>query len=71
MNPILGCLPNESALASPSGGVTPNWMTAGPDEIIELGEFDNDPIVVVLVERSFLEVFLNKSGFQWSVSTFL
>lgn len=71
MDPILCCLSNESALASSGGGITLDRMTAGSDEVVELGEFDDEPIVVVLVERSFLEILLDKSGFQWSVGSFL
>lgn len=71
MDPIFCCLPNEGALVSSGGGVTLNGMTAGSDEVMELGEFDDDSIVVVLVERSFLEVLLYKRGLQWSFRPFL
>jgi hypothetical protein len=46
-------------------------MTAGSDEVIEFGEFDDDSIIVVLVEGPFLEVFLDESGLQGSVCPFL
>ena len=71
VDPILGCLANESALIAPGRGVSLNGMTAGSDEVIELGEFDDNSIVVVLVERSFLEVSLDESGLQGSVCSFL
>lgn len=71
MNPILRGLPNESALVTTSRGITLNGMTAGPDEIIEFGEFDNDSVVVELIEWSFLEVFLDESGLQGSICSFL
>jgi hypothetical protein len=71
VDPILGCLAHESALAASSGGVTLDWMAAGPDEVVELREFDDKPIIVVLVERSFLKVFLDESGLQGTVRSFL
>ena len=71
MNPILRCLPNESALASSGGGITPDRMSASSDEVIKLGQFDDDPIIVVLVERSFLKELLHESGLQWSFGPFL
>ena len=71
MDPILRRLPNKSALITSGRGVTLDGMTAGPDEIIELGEFDYDPVVVVLIERSFLEVFLDESRLQGAVRSFL
>ena len=46
-------------------------MSAGSDEVIEFGKFDDDPVVVVLVEGPFLEVFLDESGFQGPVRSFL
>ena len=46
-------------------------MPAGSDEVVEFGEFDDDPIVVVLVEGSLLKVFLYESGFQGPVCSFL
>lgn len=71
MDPILCRLPNEGALASSGGGVTLDGMTTGSDEVMELGEFDDDSVVVVLVEGSFLEVLLDKSGLQWAFGPFL
>ena len=71
VNPILRCLPDESALATPGGGVALDRMTTGSDEVIELGKFDDDSVIVILVERSFLEVVLNECGLQWPVGSFL
>jgi hypothetical protein len=71
VDPVLGCLPNEGALIASSRGISFDWMTAGSDEIIEFREFDNDSVVVILVEWSFLEVFLDESRLQGSVSSFL
>lgn len=71
MDPILRCLPNESTLIASGRGIALDGMTAGPDKVMEPGEFDDDPIVVVLVERSFLEVILDESGLQGTVSSFL
>jgi hypothetical protein len=71
MDPILRGLPDESALIAPCGGVSLDRMTASSDEVVELGEFDDDPIIVVLVERAFLEVFLNESRLQGSFRSFL
>lgn len=71
VDPVLRCLPNESALVASSGGIPFNWMTASSDEIIEFREFNDDSIIVILIKRSFLEVSLDKSGFQGSVGSFL
>lgn len=71
MNPILGRLSNESALVASGRGVALDGMTASSDKIIELGKFDDDSIVVVLVERSFLEVLLDEGGLQASLGSFL
>lgn len=71
VDPILGCLPNESALISPGRGIALDGMTAGSNEVIEFGEFDDDSVVVVLVEGPFLEVLLDESGFQGHVCSFL
>lgn len=46
-------------------------MTTSSDEIIEFGEFDNDSIIVELIERPFLEEFLDETRLQGSVRTFL
>ena len=71
VDPIFRRLPDESALVASSGGIALDRMTAGSDEVIEFGEFDNDLIVVVLVERSLLEIALDKRGFQGSICPFL
>jgi hypothetical protein len=71
MDPILRCLPNESTLVTSGRGIALNGMTASPDEIMEPGEFNNDSIVVILIERSFLEVLLDEGGLQGSVCSFL
>lgn len=71
VNPVLCRLPNESTLIASGRGVPLNWMSASSDEIIELRELDNDSVIVILIERSFLEVFLNESRLQGSVGPFL
>jgi len=71
VDPILGSLPNESALIASSRGIALDGMTAGSDEVIEFGEFDDDFVIVVLVEGSFLEVSLDESGLQGPVCSFL
>ena len=71
VDPVLGCLPNESALISPSRGVALDGVAAGSDEVIEFGELDDDSVVVVLVEGPLLEELLDESGFQGPVCSFL
>lgn len=71
VDPILGCLSNESTLATPSRSIPLDWMTAGSDEIIEFRKLDDDSIIVELIKRPFLEVFLNESGFQGPMGSFL
>jgi len=51
--------------------ITLDRMTTGSDEVIEFGEFDDDPVIVILVEGSFLEEPLDEGGFQGSVCSFL
>lgn len=71
VDPVLRCLPNESALIASGGGIPFDWVTASSDEIIEFREFDNDSVVVILIERSFFEEFLDESRLQGSIGTFL
>jgi len=71
MDPILRCLPNESALVPSGRGIAFDGMTSGSYEVIEFGEFHDDSVVVVLVEWPLLEVFLDKCGLQGSVRSFL
>lgn len=46
-------------------------MTSGSDEIEQLGQFDNEVVVVHPVERVVLEVFLVESGFEREAREFL
>lgn len=55
MDPILGRLSDEILLAAACGTVASNGMSTGPHEIIELGELDDECIVVVLEERFRLQ----------------
>ena len=41
-----------------------NWMTASPDKIVELRELDNQPVPVVLVERTLVEIRVDESLFH-------
>ena len=71
VDPILRCLPNESALISSGRGIALDGMTTGSDEVIEFGEFDDDTVVVVFVEGTLLEVSLDEGRFQGPVCSFL
>ena len=71
VDPVLCCLPNESALISPSRGVALDGVATCSDEVIEFGELDDDSVVVVLVEGPLLEELLDESGFQGPVCSFL
>jgi hypothetical protein len=50
VNPVFGCLTNKVLLASTSGRIA-----FGTDKVIQLGEIDNEGIVVVLEERLGIE----------------
>ena len=71
VDPILGRLSNESTLTTSSRGIPFDWMTTSSDEIIKFREFNDEPIIVELIKRPFLEVFLNESGLQRPASSFL
>lgn len=51
MDPVLCRLPDEVLLSATSSAITSNGMSTGPHEIIELGEFDDERIIIVLEER--------------------
>jgi hypothetical protein len=55
VNPVFGCLTNKVLLASTSGRIAFDWVTFGTDKVIQLGEIDNEGIVVVLEERLGIE----------------
>jgi hypothetical protein len=46
-------------------------MPTRADEVVELGELDDEPVPVVLVERPFFEVVLNESGLEREFGLFL
>lgn len=46
-------------------------MTSGSDEIEQLGQFDNEVVVVHPVERVVFEILLVESGFEREAREFL
>lgn len=70
-HPVLCCLPNKGTLTTTRTRVSLNWMTSRPDQIIELGKFDDERVPVILVERSFFEIVLDERRFEWHVCLFL
>lgn len=45
-NPVFGRLTHERALRATGAGITLDRMTAGADQVIELGQFDDDSIIL-------------------------
>lgn len=70
-HPVLGCLTNESALASACTGITADRISASSHKIVEPGKFDNQGIPVVFIERSFFQIILDKTGLERDPSLFL
>jgi len=71
VDPVFRCLPDEGTLIASSRGIPFDWMTASSNKIIEFREFDDDSVVVILIERPFLEVVLDEGRLQGSVCSFL
>ena len=59
-DPVFGSLSNKGALSSSSARVTLNWMTPRTYQVIQLGQFDDESIPVVLVKWPFLQVILDE-----------
>lgn len=62
-HPVLRSLTNKGALAPPGAGIALDGMPAGPHEVVELRELDDERVPVVLVERAPLEVALDEGRF--------
>ena len=71
MHPVLGCLTDKSTLITSCASISLHRMTSSTHEVIELREFNNKSIPIVLVEWTFLEVLLDEGRFELKFSLFL
>ena len=55
MHPILGSLTEKVLLATTGGGVAFNRLPLSADEVIELGQLDDECFVVILEEGFCIE----------------
>lgn len=55
MHPILGRLTNKVLLTTSCSAISFDRVPPRPDLVIELGEFDNESVIVVVEERLRLE----------------
>jgi hypothetical protein len=46
-------------------------MAAGADEVIQLGELNDEGVPVVFVKRAAFKVILDKGGFEGAIRLFL
>ena len=63
MHPILGRLTHKVLLTASCSAISFDRVTPRPDLVIELGEFDNESVIVVVEERFCLEPG-REDGFQ-------
>lgn len=71
VDPILRRLSDKRTLASTCARVSLNWVTACADQIIELGQLNNESIPIILVERPLFQIILYKSRFERTICLFL
>lgn len=71
MDPVLGCLTDESALVTSSTGIALNRMTTGTNKVVELRKFNDECVPVVFVEWSFLQILLYERRFKMKFGLFL
>lgn len=71
MDPVFRRLSDEGALTSACTWVPADRMSSCTNEVIELGQLDNESIPIILIERSFLKVFLYESGLELKTCLFL
>lgn len=69
--PIFCSLSHERVLVPTGAGITLDGMSASPNEIIKLREFDYKGVPVIFIERSFFKIFLYEGCFEWDVGLFL
>lgn len=71
MHPILRRLPHERALAPPSTRVSEHGSAAGTDDVVEVGELDDEGVPVIFVEGTLFEVLVYEAFFEWFRGLFL
>ena len=71
MHPIFGGLTDKCTLIPTSAGISLNRMSAGANKVIELGEFNNEGVPVILVEWPFLKILLDEGRLQRDAGLFL
>ena len=60
MHPVLRRLPDERALVPARAGVALHGVAARADEVVQLGELDDERVPFVFVEGPLFEVFLDE-----------
>jgi hypothetical protein len=63
MHPILGRLTNKVLLTTSRGAIPFDRVSPRPDLVIELGEFDDKSVIIVVEERFRFEAS-REDGFQ-------
>lgn len=71
MHPVLRRLPHERALAPASTAVSENGTTAGADDVVQVGELDDEGVPVVFVKGTFFEVLVDEAFFEGGWGLFL
>ena len=62
MDPVLGGLSNEGTLCPSRGRITLDWMSTGPYEVVQAGEFDYDSIPIVFIKRTPFQIVADEAG---------
>ena len=70
-DPIFGGTTSEGVLAATGGRVALDRMTTGSDEIEQLGELDDEDVVVHAVKGVLLKEVFGKDGLQGKAGQFL
>lgn len=71
VHPVLRRLPHERALAPTRTAVPENGTTAGADDVVQVGELDDEGVPVVFVEGAFFEVLVYEAFFERGGGLFL
>lgn len=70
MHPVLGGLPDEILLTTAGGAVAAGGIAPRPDEVVQLGELDDEG-VIVLLEEGLCPQPRRKDGLQMPGGLFL
>lgn len=71
MHPILRRLSHERILAPARAAIPQNGPPAGADDVVEVGELDDEGVPVVFVEGAFFEVLVYETFFERCWGLFL